>query len=98
VLEKIGTITAEDSLFTVLLPDNTAWNEAYARTKKYFNFSDIDGADQRKNQMAQYTIVKDMVFRSKINDASLYDSLFHQQGTCFITLQAFLVILNRKKH
>jgi hypothetical protein len=45
----IGNLDREDSTYTVILPDNQAWNEAYGRIQKYFVSNDpIDSANIRR--------------------------------------------------
>ena len=62
VLEKIGYINRENMLYTALLPDNDAWNEAYDRIKPYFNIPNIFGGEERADFLAKYTLVKDLFY------------------------------------
>jgi hypothetical protein len=86
LLDKVGALDKEDSIYTCILPDNTAWNEAYNRIKAYYVSS--QPAVQRSFTIS--SIVKDMVFRNRVSNPNSLDSLtsttgnvFHQPGYLF---------------
>lgn len=83
VLEKLGAIDNEDSVYTAIMPDNNAWNEAYSRIEKYYNFPNDAGAEQRQHDMTRFTLVQDMLYRGKISDPENYDSLTSTYGNVF---------------
>lgn len=83
VLEKIGAINAEDSIYTAIMPDNNAWNEAYGRIESYFNFPEDGGGPERQREITRYTLVKDMLFHGRISNPQVYDSLVSTTGTVF---------------
>ena len=83
VLKKIGAIDTEDSIYTAILPDNAAWNEAYGRVESFFNFPDNAGSDQRQRDYTRLTIVKDMLFKGRFIQPGNLDSLVSTTGTVF---------------
>jgi hypothetical protein len=83
VLLNIGSMNDEDSIYTAILPDNNAWSEAYNRIEKYYNFPDDAGSSLRQREMSQRTLVKDMLFRNRINQPELFDSLVSTTGNAF---------------
>lgn len=83
ILNKIGAIDMEDSIYTAIMPDNEAWDEAYNRTINYFNFPDDAGGNLRKHKEAQYTIVKDMVIEGVISEPASLDSLVTTTGNVY---------------
>jgi len=80
ILDKLGQLGAEDSVYTAILPTNMAWSEAYNRIKPYFNT--LDGA-QKQREYTQWAIVKDIVFRSRVSNPASLDSLVSSTGTVF---------------
>ncbi|MCK9207236.1 MAG: fasciclin domain-containing protein, partial [Salinivirgaceae bacterium] len=54
VLDEIGAINSEDSVYTVIMLDNEAWNSAYGRIEHYFNFPENGGSAVRQRQKTQY--------------------------------------------
>lgn len=75
VLSKIGAINVEDSIYTAILPDNTAWNEAYGRIENYFNFPEDAGSKLRQREQTQWTLVQDILFDNRITQPETLDSL-----------------------
>lgn len=75
VLDRIGSLGVEDSMYTVIIPDNTGWSEAYLRTKPYFNVPDIFGGPGRGKTFARWSVVRDMVFRDIVEDPSQFSTL-----------------------
>lgn len=94
VLARIGDLNVEDTTYTAVLPDDNAWNEAYGRIEKYFNFPTDAGGEQRQRELTQYTLVKDMVFPGLVSQPNSLDSLvstignvFHNPGYIFSNAQ-----------
>lgn len=83
VLNKIGAIDMEDSIYTAIFPNDAAWGEAYNRIEPYFNFPDDAGGSIRKHTETQYTIVKDMLFEGKVSEPAALDSLVSTTGTVY---------------
>ena len=83
VLEKLGELDTEDSVYTAIMPDNTAWNEAYGRIESFFNFPTDGGGVQRQRELSQWTLVQDMLFRGRIAQPEAFDSLVSTSGHVF---------------
>ena len=83
VLKKLGGLDVEDSVYTAVLPDNNAWNDAYSRIETFFNFPEDGGGAKRQRQFTQWTIVKNMVFPGLISQPNSYDSLVSSTGNIF---------------
>ena len=86
ILEKIGAINTEDHIYTGILPNNTAWNEAYGRIESYLNFPDNAGGAQRQREMTLYTLVKDMFFRGRVAQPEVPGSMVSTTGSVFYNL------------
>jgi hypothetical protein len=91
----IGFLNHEDSLYTMILPTNTAWTEAYNRISPYFVSNALESADSLQHFNTQYAIVQDLVFRGRLENPTALgaqDSLvstrrrggvFHDPGYLF---------------
>lgn len=68
----LGDIEAEDSVFTMLIPDNRAWEEAFRRTEPYFTVynKDAAAADSIREVQTSLALLSDLIFRAEIADAS----------------------------
>jgi len=73
----LGNINAEDSVFTMLIPDNNAWDAAYKRISPYFKVynESTAKADSISNLQTSLAIVSDLIFRNRIENPSTYDTL-----------------------
>lgn len=90
VLDRLGAFDSEDSVFTAIFPDNNAWNEAYTRIEKYFNFPNDAGSKVRQRDMTRFTIIQDMLYRGRISQpeqlssiTSTYGNVFYNPGELF---------------
>lgn len=83
LLDQLGQLDVEDSIYSVMLPDNDAWDEAYARIAPYFNLSREDGKEARQRELTQQVLVKDMVFRGRIDAPETLDSVVSTTGSVF---------------
>ena len=82
VLEKIGYLHVEDSTYTALLPNNTAWIKAYNQIKSNYKMLGAGGpAQQRLN--TQWAIVKNLIFRGLVAPPYSSDSLMSSTGSIF---------------
>jgi uncharacterized surface protein with fasciclin (FAS1) repeats len=64
----IGFLNNEDSLYTMLMPNENAWNQAYALAEPYFKVSeDFDDAAEQQDINTRYAIIKSLAFRGDIN-------------------------------
>lgn len=83
----VGWLNSEDSLYTMILPDNKAWKEVYDRTAHLFMPDQtIESPDSVQRANTQYSIVQDLVFRGAINPAS-----YGETDTLFSTRMAPIV-------
>jgi uncharacterized surface protein with fasciclin (FAS1) repeats len=80
----IGWLNDEDSVYTMILPDNAAWAEVY---DNYYHLFRPDPAlsnpDSIQRTNMQYAIVQDLVFRGEITNPSVYgenDSILSTRG------------------
>ncbi|MDR0506212.1 MAG: fasciclin domain-containing protein [Dysgonamonadaceae bacterium] len=72
----IGSLNDEDSVYTMIVPDNTAWIEAYNNNYPYFRPSPlVDNVDSVQTTNAKYSLIQDLVFRQRITRPERYDSL-----------------------
>lgn len=80
----IGRINNEDSLYTMIVPDNRAWNAKYNEAKEYYKFYDksILFADSLQDVFANLAVVSNLVFSDKMQ-LSPEDSLVSTRHTVF---------------
>lgn len=73
----IGRIDDEDSLYTMILPDNDAWDKAYAHISPYFANYNADQAvaDSIQEVQTGQAILTGLTFRGRIDDPASRDSL-----------------------
>lgn len=65
ILESLGKLNLEDSIYTMLVPDNYAWEKARQKILPYFNTLKSDGGDSAKLEYTKWAIVRDLVFRGR---------------------------------
>jgi uncharacterized surface protein with fasciclin (FAS1) repeats len=93
----IGSISTEDSTFTMLLPTNRAWEEAYQRIFPYFTWFVDEAtdytqqrADSLQRENTQYHLVRDLVFRGDLQEIlptfthGDLDTLYSTTGAAFV--------------
>lgn len=80
ILERIGDINNEDSLFTALLPNNSAWASSFNYIKEFFKVTPADGGANRQLTYTRNQIIDNTIFREKVLDASAFDSLRTSTG------------------
>ncbi|MFB6319372.1 fasciclin domain-containing protein [Saccharicrinis sp. FJH54] len=83
VLNVIGELDNEDSLYTVLLPDNQAWNSSYNYMEGFYKVLPDEGGVAQQKKYIRNNIVQNMVFREKVIVPSEYDSLITTTGNVF---------------
>jgi len=83
VLDRLGSIDVEDSIYTAIMPDNTAWEEAYSRIVGYFNFPNDAGSTTRQRDLTRFTIIQDMLYRDRISEPEKLYSLTSTYGNTF---------------
>jgi len=88
-LQRLGRLSTEDSLYTVLLPTNTAWREAYSRIRPFYkSFAPIAAKrDSIQSTHARQALTRDLVFRGVMEPGSIStsesDSIFSTTGNDF---------------
>jgi len=87
----IGDIADEDSLFTMVIPDNNAWDKAYERIRPYYNVYDKDQeiADSIGDVQTKLAIVNDLVFRRVIENPAAETDLWTTRGSAVVDPVAF---------
>ena len=83
ILDKIGQLSKEDSIYTAILPTNAAWSEAYNRIKPYFNTLAKNGGVQTQRENTEMSIVQDAVFRQRVANPNALDSIVSTTGNVF---------------
>ncbi|MEI7502243.1 MAG: fasciclin domain-containing protein [Paludibacter sp.] len=83
IMNRLGAFNTEDSLYTAILPNNTAWDEAYSRIKPYYNTLLADGGPAKQRQYTQWSIFQDLIFRKQVPNPSAFDSLVSTNGNVF---------------
>ena len=73
----IGHIDDEDSLYTMILPDNDAWDKAYAHVSPYFATYNADEAvaDSIQEVQTGQAILSGLTFRGRVDAPASKDSL-----------------------
>ena len=76
-LYGLGNVSAEDSVFTMIIPTDAAWDAAYERISPYFNVYNADPvlADSIKRVQTSLAIVNDLIYREKIDNPAVRDEL-----------------------
>lgn len=79
----LGSIATEDSTYTMLIPDNNAWEQAYERIAPSFvNYNaDPDIADSIQDVRTCLAIVNDLFYRGTVEAPAAADSLVSTSGS-----------------
>gem|GEM_PF-491288 len=82
----LGELNNEDSTYSVLMPNNTAWIKSYNNIKEYYRYyystvASKYNADTLQRQATMINIVKDLIFRDK--QVPVQDSLVSTYGNYF---------------
>lgn len=82
-LYGLGNIAAEDSVFTMIIPTDAAWDAAYERISPYFNVYNADAAiaDSIKRTQTSLAIINDLIYRERINNPADYSTLTSTSGS-----------------
>lgn len=72
----IGYLGTEDSVYTMILPDNAAWEEAYAHISPYFRvYGKPEYADSVMKIQTAQAILNGLTFRGRVSEPAAADSL-----------------------
>jgi hypothetical protein len=84
LFDNLGDLNSEDSVYTTIVPDNTAWIEAYNRIKTYY-IANPTRSDAKliQKSFTQFSLVQDMVFRNRVYQPVTADSLISTYGNVF---------------
>ncbi len=87
----LGNIASEDSVFSMVVPDNTAWQKAFDEIKPYFTTynTDPEVADSIQRMQTSLAIVSDLVFRTGLADPATADSVVSTTGSVISDPSAF---------
>ncbi|HNZ80728.1 MAG: fasciclin domain-containing protein [Bacteroidales bacterium] len=93
LFDYLGNLNHEDSLYTMLFPDNQAWTEAYDTISTYFKYSGSVStdtvlkaeADLNQSSITKFVIAKDLIFRGNMTRDELLasDTLVSTGGHVF---------------
>lgn len=98
-LYGLGAIEAEDSVFTMLVPDNQAWQKAYEETSKYFTVYDADQskADSIRDVQTSLAIISDLIFRVEITNPASSAPLSTTSGSLITDMAGMFAGANAEK-
>lgn len=75
MMEAIGLLNEEDSVYYVSVPTNAGWNSAWQKAAKYFNFADdVEKRDSLQRYWTTRALMDDAIF-SRTIQASPNDSV-----------------------
>ncbi len=79
----LGSIACEDSVFTMIIPDNNAWQKAYDRISPYYNVYDADSkvSDSIRDVQTSLAILGDLVYRQRITDPASLSKVVSTSGS-----------------
>jgi hypothetical protein len=79
----LGPIHQEDSVFTMLIPDNQAWDAAYEELAPYFKRYNANPAvaDSIQNSQISLAILENLVFRGRYPAPASLDSIISTSPT-----------------
>lgn len=81
LLDKIGSLHLEDSLYSVLLPDNNAWTTTYNLIKDKYKTLLADGGAPKQRQLTQVAMVNNLIFKTLTPETD--DSIISTTGSIF---------------
>lgn len=92
LLAQLGYLNREDSSYTMLAPNNTAWIEAYDRIKSYFVFY-VEGnaayADSMQRVQTSFALVKDLIYNNTIQTSPDDSLVSTSRNTFYKPLEMF---------
>ncbi|MDR1436968.1 MAG: fasciclin domain-containing protein, partial [Candidatus Symbiothrix sp.] len=79
----LGPIYQEDSVFTLLIPDDRAWDAAYEKLEPYFKryHADPAVADSIRHNQISLAILENSIFRGRYEDPASLDSIISTSPT-----------------
>lgn len=80
-LNRVADLSDEDTLLTVLFPNNEAWDAFYGRVSNYYRVSPKQGGTAKQREYTARTMTNNLVFPGLIDLNNLPDSLITTTGT-----------------
>lgn len=80
VISLMGKLDDEDSLYTVILPKNSAWIAGYKKLKKLFVISQEEGGEKMQDYVTGLAILKHLTFEGLLTNPEAADSLRATSG------------------
>lgn len=80
ILDKIGAIQDEDSVFTAILPNNIGWNRAFDRIKSGYKTYGLGAADSTR-KYTKNAMVQNLMFKTSVADTTGIASLTTTTGS-----------------
>lgn len=74
-LRNVADLDQEDTTFTVLMPDNEAWEKAYRSYAPYYRCLEEDGGEAAQQKMAWKAMLSNIAFSGRI-ESPYPDSIF----------------------
>lgn len=84
VFDYLAQIGVEDSIYTAILPNNTAWVEAFNRIKPYYRVLPEEGGEKMQNILSKQFIINDVFFKNRVTLPINKDTLIATSGTEFV--------------
>ncbi len=73
---NLGDLATEDSIYTAILPNDAAWNEAYSRILPFYKTLPVDGRSAAQIVNTKWTMVRDCMFRGVISNPYPKDTVY----------------------
>ncbi len=86
-LDEVADIDYEDTVFTVLFPDNEVWTEYYDMVRKYHVTRSAEGGAAAQRENSCNTMVRDLVFSGYVDLDNLPDSLVTTTGSILYNVE-----------
>ncbi len=93
----LGAIADEDSVFSMIIPDNAAWQQAYERISPYFKVYNADQAvaDSIADVQTSLAILSDLVYRAEVTDPAAFPMLMSTTGSEITDVPSLFAGTNR---
>lgn len=63
----LGDLDIEDSVYTMIVPDNIAWSEAKNRIMPFYKCTPASGGLLAQTEYSKWTLLRDLIFRGRIS-------------------------------
>lgn len=83
ILDQIGRMHLEDSVYTAILPTNKAWTDAYNKVKSNYKTLLADGGPAKQRYYSQRALVSNLIFRTAFSNPEAMDSIVSTTGSVF---------------